>query len=112
VGNVKRFLTFGAAVLVAAGLGFLPMIGCVSSAEQSADEDADADEDVADVPLAPEAARTYEDRLCGKRGQRCCAHGCCKDGSTCVRLHRSLKTLCTRKPPARSVVVSGDCSGP
>ena len=103
VGNVKRIQTFGAVVFVACGLGFLPMIGCVASSEQDADD--------ADVALAPEATGPRVERRCGKDGQRCCMHACCHDGSDCVYILRTRSKMCMQKPPHGSRIVTGDCGG-
>jgi hypothetical protein len=113
-GNVKRILPFGAGVLVAAGFGFLPMIGCLASAEPAASEEEgqDADDaDDADVPLTPEAARSPLDlSRCGRNGLTCCAHACCFDGSACVRRSsRPYLRTCMKHPHPRSVIVRTSC---
>lgn len=73
---MKRILPFGAVVLVACGLGILPMIGCLAAPQEEQES-----EDV-DLPLTSEARISRG--ACGTDGLRCCARNCCVDGSVCA----------------------------
>ena len=94
---MKRVLPFGAIVLVATGLGFLPMIGCLASVDPGSTSEQDADD--ADVPLTPQAERVPRVARghCGVNGLPCCAHPCCFDGSVCV--YKRLTRTCVKNPP-------------